>query len=417
MKRISYTIISLCFLFLACPAMAQRSEIHYQRIATLQVVAGSDWQAMPIIELGSDSPIHIDFDDMTHDYHRYSYRIIHCDANWQESKGIFETDYMQGFNGNLTIEDVEQSLNTNHLYTHYHLAIPNENVKLTMSGNYQVKIYDDNDEDKEILTACFMVVDPKLDIALSSTSNTDIDINRSHQQVSMNIKYGNLRITNPTEQIKTVVLQNGRWDNAVINPQPNFIRADGLEWSHNKQLIYPAGNEYRKFELLDLDHPNMGIEEIKWDGKENHAFRVTDEPCHSYVYDESGQGAFYIRNSDNEDNNTTCDYAWVHFTLKTQKQKGKVYINGNWTHDQFLPIYQMTYDEKDGCYHSSILLKQGYYSYQYLVVPAEETSSEKPHILFSEGNFYQTKNRYDVLVYSRAPGERADKLIGWKSIK
>lgn len=417
MKEISKIIISLCCFFLACPLKAQRSEIQNQRIATLQVVAGSEWQSMPIIQLDNDIPIHIDFDDMTHDYHRYSYRIIHCDANWQESIGIFETDYMQGMNGNVTIEDMEQSLNTNHLYTHYHLAIPNENVKLTMSGNYKVKIYDDNDESKEMLTACFMVVDPQLDITMSYSSNTDIDINRSHQQISINIKYGNLRITNPTEQIKTVILQNGRWDNAIANPRPSYIRADGMEWSHNKQLIFLAGNEYRKFELLDLDHPSMGIDEIKWDGKEYHAYLVSDEPCQSYVYDESGQGAYYIRNSNNEENNYTCDYALVHFILKTQRQKGDVYINGNWTQDQFLPTYQMAYDEQEGCYHSSVLLKQGYYSYQYLVVPAEGSMTEIPHTLSSEGNFYQTKNRYDVLVYLRATGERTDKLIGWKSIK
>ena len=66
----------------ALPSRAQRHEIYCQRIATLQVVAGTDWQALPITLLNGQ-PIHIDFDDMTHDYHRYTYRIEHCDADWK----------------------------------------------------------------------------------------------------------------------------------------------------------------------------------------------------------------------------------------------------------------------------------------------------------------------------------------------
>ncbi len=91
----------------------------------------------------------IDFDDMTHDYHRYSYKIEHCDANWNVSSSLFESDYMRGFNGNQIIEDVEQSINTNHPYTHYHLAIPNADCQLTMSGNYRLTVYDDNAETRK----------------------------------------------------------------------------------------------------------------------------------------------------------------------------------------------------------------------------------------------------------------------------
>ena len=155
----------------ALPSRAQRHEIYCQRIATLQVVAGTDWQALPITLLNGQ-PIHIDFDDMTHDYHRYTYRIEHCDADWKVSQGLFESDYLKGWNHEQAIDNIEQSLNTNHLYTHYHLTIPNENCHITMSGNYKLTIYDanaetNNQEDeandkdgRKILTACFMVVEP-----------------------------------------------------------------------------------------------------------------------------------------------------------------------------------------------------------------------------------------------------------------
>lgn len=391
--------------------MAQRNEIHNPRIATLQVVAGTDWLSMPITWLGGN-PINIDFDDLTHDYHRYAYRIVHCDANWQPSDGLSDTDYLQGINGEYLIDDVEQSINTNQIYTHYHLAIPNEHYRLKLSGNYQLIVYDDN-SGEEMLTACFMVAEQKMSVAIGYDSNTDIDVNKTHQQVSMNVGFGSVRVTNPSQQLKTVVLQNGRWDNAVIDAKPDYVSAEGLQWRHNRQLIFDAGNVYRKFELLDLDHPTMGIDELRWDGTQYHAYPLVAEPRPSYVHDESPQGAYYVRNSDNIDNTFTCDYAQIHFTLKSPRQRGEVYINGDWTSDRLAPPYQMQYDDSTQCYHATLPLKQGYYSYQYLMVGTDGTA--RP--VSSEGNFYQTQNRYDALVYYRGPGDRCDRLVGWKNVR
>lgn len=411
MKKILLTyLIHICA---AMPSQAQRHEIFSQRIASLQVVTGDNWQSLPITQIGG-TPIHIDFDDMTHDYHRYTYKIEHCDANWKISEELFETDYLKGFNGDQAIDDIEPSINTNHLYTHYHLTIPNEHCQITQSGNYKLTVYDESDESQgNILAAYFMVVDPKIEVSIGYSSNTDIDVNRSHQQVTMSINYANLKVSNAHEQIKTVVLQNGRWDNAVWNAKPDYINDYILQWRHNRQLIFDAGNEYRKFEILDLDHPTMRIDEIKWDGSEYQVHIMPDLPRSSYVYDESAKGAFYIRNSDNIDNSFTCEYAPVHFRLQTNKQHGEVYLNGNWTYDSFLPKYRMEYNDADHSYHSTVLLKQGYYSYQYLLVMAD--GNIKP--IESEGNFYQTSNRYDILVYYRGTGDRTDKLVGWNSCK
>ena len=65
---------------LSMETVAQRSEILSPRIASLQVVAGDNWQSMPVVELNGQS-ILIAFDDLTHEYHRYTYKIEHCDAD------------------------------------------------------------------------------------------------------------------------------------------------------------------------------------------------------------------------------------------------------------------------------------------------------------------------------------------------
>ena len=398
--------------FCTLTAGAQRNEIKSERIATLQVVAGDDWLSPPVITLGSEDAITISFDDMTHEYHRYAYRIEHCEADWTTSAELFTSDYCEGFNDGNTIEEVKNSINTNILYTHYRLKIPNERCNIKMSGNYRVTIYDDNTSE-EVATACFMVVDQRVGLQLGATTNTDIDTNGSHQQIEMKINYAGLKVNNPRLEIKTVVMQNGRWDNAVINAEPQYIMADGLQWTHNKQLIFNGGNEYRKFETLDVSHATMGLESVKWDGKDYHAYVWTDEPRNSYVYDEDADGAFYVRNSDNIENDYISEYVYVHFALKTPPTDNDIYINGVWTNDQFLPKYRMIYNPQNGLYENVLLLKQGYYSYNYLV--KNEDGCFSP--LQSEGNFCYTENKYQCLVYYKAAGDRTDTLVGYQQIR
>lgn len=394
-------------------AFAQRNEIHSDRIATLQVVAGDDWLSPPVAFLNGN-PIHISFDDLTHEYHRYTYKLEHCEADWSVSEGLFESDYIQGFTEGNLIEDSEESLNTNMLYTHYRLTIPNKNCRLKISGNYRLTVYDDNNEEEPMLTACFMIVEPRMGVSMNVTTNTDIDVNNSHQQVNMAVSYGGVHVSDPSRQLHTVVMQNGRWDNAIVNARPQYTMSDGLRWEHCRDLIFDAGNEYHKFEVLDTDHPTLGIERIRWDGERFHAFVYVDEPRPNYLYDEDANGAFYIRNSDNNENDRLTDYVMVHFQLNCPSPvEGDVYLNGVWTNDRFLPEYLMEYDEATKSYQAAILLKMGYYSYQYLMVDSEGYTKLMP----TEGNFFQTENKYQALVYYREPGGRTDLLVGYQQVK
>ena len=410
MKRIK----QICLFLLLIQTMvmsAQRNEVYNNRIASLQVIAGNRWTALPIVQLGGSEPICIDFDDLTHEYHRYTYKIEHCEADWTVSEDLFVSDYLQGFGEGNTIDDAQESINTNVLYTHYSLRIPNERCRIKMSGNYKLTVMDENDDNEPMFTACFMVLDPSMGVHLSVSTNTDIDINNAHQQVSATLSYGNTTVTVPREQIMTVVMQNRRWDTAKINIQPQYVMADGLRWNHCRDWIFPAGNEYRKFEVLDVDRPSMGIDHLEWDGEYYHAYPFLSEPRKNYVYDEDADGAFLIRNSDNVEIHTASDYVMVHYTLLCPSPvKGDVYINNAWTHDRFLPEYRMTYNEETRCYEAVLMQKLGYYSYQYLWMTPDGTI----HTMPTEGDFYQTENSYQMLVYYRGQGERTDRLVGYQ---
>ena len=398
-----FTLLLLCS---TTTITAQRNEVISPDIATLQVRnVNQPLSMLPIIQLNSNEQIQISFDRFGHEYHRYTYKITHCEADWSPSTQLFSTDYLDGFRDNLLINQVQESVNTNVIYTHYTFSLPNDQCRITMSGNYKVEVYDE--EDNKLLTAYFMVVEPSMKVELTYTSNTDIDVNQSHQQVGMMLKFGNLMVTNPATQVKTVILQNARWDDARVNIQPQLISYDGLQWQHCRQFIFDAGNNYRKFECLSVDHPTMGIERINWDGHNYQAYLWPDLPRRNYVFDESGQGIFIIRNSDNNGNNYLSDYVYVNFTLQTDTSDDAIYISGGLTNHRLSPQYKMKYDETQHLYTLSLLLKQGYYSYEYVKIKPDGTTQ----ILPSEGNLYQTKNHYQALVYFKGVNDRTDRLV------
>lgn len=409
-KHLLAIIIALSALA-ANNSFAQYNEIKSENIASLQIVAGNNWLSMPIATLNGEA-INISFDDLTHEYHRYAYRLQHCEADWSVSEGIFESDYCEGFADGSTIDDIEESLNTNTLYTHYRLSIPNENCRIKMSGNYRLTVYDENEGDT-IFTACFMVVEPLVKTSMAVTTNTDIDTNKAHQQVAAEINYSALGITNPNTELYTVVMQNGRWSTARVNAAPQYQTGSGLRWEHNRDYIFNGGNEFHKFEILDVTHPTLGIENVSWDGKNYHAQIWTDRPRPSYVYDEDTNGSFYIRNSDNIENDRISEYVTVHFRLQAPQQNGRVFVNGVWTNDRFIPRYEMTYNEQTKLYEAYIPLKQGYYSYQYLTMCDDGTL----HPVSTEGNFYQTENSYQMLIYYKGIGQRTYRLVGYNKIR
>lgn len=410
MKSLFLSIISLLF---CVNIFAQNHQILDSDIHTLQVVAGDRWTEMPVIRLGgnrTNDVLNISFDDMTHDYRRFSYKLQHCEADWSPSEALFESDYMEGFYDGLTIDDLQESINTQMLYTHYKFRFPNDKCQLKMSGNYVLTVYDDN-ADEPVLKVCFMVVEEKVQLSLSVTPNTDIDNRKSHQQVNMVMRYNGISPINPQQQIRTVVLQNQQWATAKWNATWQYSTTQGLEWSHCKQLIFDAGNEYHKYEILSVDNTTMGIDRIHWDGENYHVMPWAVTPSYSYVYDQDANGAFYIRNSDNYENDFSTEYVYVHYFFRSEKPlDGDVFIDGRFTYGQYSPDYNMMqYNPENQCYEAVLLQKQGYYNYTFMQQLPDGTIRHLPQ----DGNFYETENSYQVLVYFKGQTDRADRLVGY----
>lgn len=402
--------IALLMMF-SCTSFAQQHEIRSENIASLQVVSGTDWMGDAIIRLDSNDRLNISFDELSHQYRRYVYSLTHCDPNWYPTDGLFTSDYVSGYHEDITIDNYQESINTNQLYTHYTLRIPNSSCKPKISGNYRLDIIDDETKDT-VITTRFMVTENIATIGKNILTDTDVDVRNRHQQISLRVDYpASLKASNPREQFRILVMQNHRSDNQVWCPPAPILRQGTMEWTHTKDLIFPAGNEYHKFEVLDVHRNSLGVDRIDWDGEWYNVHLYHDYPRRAYVYDEDADGAFYLRNSDNIENDIASEYVKVNFYLDTPRLKGDVYVDGKWTYNELSEKYLMQYDEEKKWYHAEIPLKYGYYSYQYLNIQSDNVKSLSP-TRDTEGDFYQTENRYLIMVYYRGNGDRYWRLVG-----
>lgn len=405
----SYSYI-LLFLFFSLLVNAQRNEVYSTQIKSLRIGMQDNWLAPAIIDLNSENKLEISFDELSHDYHRYTYIISHCTADWKLS-AIPEIDYLDGFNNN-PIEQYETSLNTTVLYTHYSLTIPNDVVKFKISGNYILTVYDDNNNSKPIFKVCFSVIDKKVSISATVTSNTDIDTNKSHQQVSFKVNYGEYDIRNPQSEIKAYVYQNQRVDNKVTDIKPSYINASELTYEHNRDLIFDATNEYRRFETTNVHYATLGVQSIQFHRPFYHVTLYPGEfRTKNYIYDQDQNGHYLVRYDNASNNDIEADYFFVHFSLPNNAPLpgGDLYLQGQFTNNSFNEDTRMKYNPLTNAYESVQFLKQGAYNYQYLLLPNEQG---KGTTSLTEGNFYQTENEYLILIYHHPFGARYDQLIG-----
>lgn len=401
-------LISALFLHAEDPGRNTFTDIFDPNFTTLQWKVNAQEFMPPLIYLNSDDVIEVSFDELSDSRRYLRYELLHCNALWQPDN-LIPAEYLDGFN-EAAIDDYAFSQATLTNYVNYRLSIPNADIRPLISGNYLLRVYDENDPDTTLLQLRFCIVEPTMKVNASVTSRTDIDYNESHQQLTIAIDPDRTTVNNPYTDIIVSVEQNGRTDNSILLSGPTSIEGNIMRFDHDRRLIFPAGNEYRRFETVATSYPGMGVESISFADPFYHMTLHTDLPRldRNYSYDQTQFGSFKVREYNSDDSDTEAEYVLVHFTLDMPWQDSyDIFIDGDMVCRRFDPRSRMVFNRATNRYEATLLLKQGAYNYQYLAVPAGSTKGLSAPI---EGDKYQTANQYLVKVYNRRPGERYDRL-------
>jgi len=413
----TYIIYIMACLFLPVGVQAQevyRTKVYRDDIKSPEVKVEGELISTPFIELNGKDRIEITFDALHHATGRYAYSVIHCDADWTQSD-LIPIEYMKGFQREV-IQDYATAIGTTTHYTNYKLSLPNEETQLTVSGNYAIRIFEEDTPGKAVITACFSIVEPLVEIEAGVSGNTDIDFNREHQQVEFTIIPKNIDIRYPQTDLKVFVNQNNNLNDVRANLQPTMIGNDRLQYRNNRDLIFEAGNEYRRIEFLTHRYKDLGIEEIGFYNPYYHLtlYKEKKRDNKTYLYDQDQNGRFFIRCIGCDAPDTEGDYYVIHFSLASEPMRnGKMYLYGDFFNNITDNKSLMEYNPETGAFEKPVLLKTGVYNYQYVFVEDGET---KPSFKQTEGNFFETENEYTITVYYRPIGARYDRLIGHKTI-
>jgi len=393
--------------------------VYHKNIQAVEFSRAGFELADPVIALNSEERFRVGFDDLNRNFVQYYYQVVHCSANWEKS-AIWTNEYLEG-NEEEQVSTYEPSFNTRTTYTHYEFYFPNDRFVLKKSGNYILRVYSRDQQGNEInaFTRRFMVVDPKVTVNASIGRAGTSEDYETKQEVDFTINTEGYRIDAPYQDIKVVILQNWRWDNALTNLKPYMVRNSLLDYSYdNGTNLFDGGNEFRRFDLKSIKFISEKVREITYNDtlflvrlweSEKRTFR-------EYTFEDDINGKFLLKTDDEPSVSNYGEYAMVKFYLPYEAPiiEGNLYVAGGFNGWQYTPANKMEYNYRKKAYEASILFKQGYYNYLYILLPNNSKAGDATWV---EGNHSITRNTYTILVYHRSRGELYDELIATGSFE
>lgn len=364
-----------------------------------------------ITSISQSRPITLEFDRLNAGPQRLIAKLIHCNADWSPSN-LSEGQYLNEFN-EFFITDVQASVNTRVPFVHYRFRVP----RVKLSGNYLLQVQEEGG--RYLLTQRIMVYQNMAVVAAKLGVPTGQGGRFSRQPVEFNVFYPDYPLVNPGMEVKAVLRQNHRWDTAKRIPRPTFVREDlkRLEYVFFEPQDHFLGlSEFRPFDTRSIRFKGIGVDEINLEATPIEVFLQSDRSREGLAYsqDPDINGKFIIQNKEYGSGNVNGDYTWVNFELKTSEAtNGIVYITGSLTNWETSDKSLMKYDRERGVYRGRMLLKQGYYNYYYTLKPSNSPTLDASYF---EGSHFATDNIYDIMIYYRPPGTRADLLIGYEEV-
>ncbi len=397
----------LFFVFTLATAQVEKEIVPPYHIKTISFVQNNQ-NVVPIFQLGD--AFQLQFDDLFGNDASYFYEIIHCDYNWNPSD-LQKREYLQGFD-NQRIQESASSFNCLQIYTHYRLNFPNNNTQLKISGNYILKILN---EDKEVVfSRKFIVYEDLVTVPMQvKRARTVTNLDAKHN-LEFTIKSNVITFQNPLKNVKTVLIQNGKFHTAISNITPQYTMGNDLVYKYDAPTQFWAGNEFLYFDNKEIRVASNNISRIDSQKDIYSTYLFTNEArANSNYYNwPDVNGNFVVRRLFAENSEIEADYSWIYFSLSAplfRSSDGAIYVTGMFNNYALTPENKMEYNTEKGIYEKAILIKQGFTNFEYSAVKPNGTIDLENAI---DGNFYQTENEYTVLVYYRENTDRYDHVIG-----
>ena len=412
MKSLKVVFVFLLF-FSSNYLFAQAPDsIYVTNIKTVRMYNSGNQLSIPMINLNGSGQVELQFDDMDADVKYYYYTYQLCNSDWTPTN-LGQFDYIKGFTQS-RITNYRFSSIALTRYTHYQISLPDRNMYPSRSGNYIVKVFLNDDTSQLVFTKRLLVVDNKASIMAKITQPFSPDLAQTDQKLQFTIDTKGLDGLNAAQQIKVVILQNNRWDNAMTDLKPTYIRGTSLEYNSDNTAVFPAGKEWRWLDIRDFHLQSDRVLTANYNKYSTDIFLRPDASlaAQKYVYYRDLNGMSSIEAIRGLNPFWEGDYATVYFSFVPPNgvayTNKDIYLFGQLTDYCFTDSVKMTFNPDKGKYETHLFMKQGYYDYTYVAVDKKDPSIH----MELDGDYFEAENLYTILVYYKSFTGRTDELIG-----
>jgi len=391
--------------------------VFMDNIRAVKLTQFGDQLTYPILMINGSNKLELHFDDMDADVKYYYYTLELRNADWSPVQMSY-FDYVKGY--------TQQRINTYRVssamlsrYTHYQATLPDRNLMPVKSGNYVLKVFLDGDTSRLAFTRRILVLDNKFPVAAQVQQPFGQQYFRTHHRLLVQVSTRGFELRYPQQQVRLFVLQNFRWDNALTNVQPTFLKQDLLEFVNENEMLFPAMKEWRWANLRSFRL--LGDRISRQQNTDSNYVLIAREEApragSSYFYFRDANGMYNFETTERINPLWESDFARVKFSFAPPggvPYRGKeLYLFGEMTGYGKNRDAKLEFNEEKRTYETELILKQGYYDYCFaLKIPGSERFETDQ----TEGNAWETENRYMVLVYYRELGGRYDQLLGFTMI-
>lgn len=410
-------LLTSAFAYGSDSTLRYENYIYEGDIRSVKLYQSSSGFNFPIIMLNGSETLTLDFDQLSSEQDYYNYTLIHCNANWQPS-GLAKTQCLNGM-GYENISNPTFSSSTLMQYTHYTTTVPGDNTTPRVSGNYLLLVYRNFQEKDIVLSRRIMILDTKGAVDLKVQQSRQVELRSTHQEVNFNfiLNAASYNIPNPYSDLKTVILRNGEWINAITDLKPQYVTGNTYNYQYQTGNQFEGMNEYRFFDIRSFRLSTAGVKQRMNVANQKHIILYPDQTrrFERYTTWVDYNGRYLLDTKDVPVPGGVAvegDYCFVHFTAKTDEELAgkKVYIYGELSDWRIQTEFELFYNADAKTYETVIPLKQAYYNYVYAVV--DDATGEFDTKYF-EGSHYETENNYMVLVYHKNQTQGFDELIGY----
>ena len=376
-----------------------------EAVRTIQLYQGENEQSLPVVGLGGDGALTLEFDLMAEQGRPLSVYFQHADRQWR--RDLSASQVLESFQDDRLL-DYQPSRGTEVPYVHYEYRFPNDDIRFRLSGNYILRVTERGRRDSVLFEQPFFVAEGRGGLRLGAES-----LNIPGQRAPS--LQPTARFTPPSEirgdpfGHAVCFIRNGRLTQARCKDRPLLARQPELEFQLERERAYaPTTADYE----LDLSELRASTQIASVDRTQS-PFRVVLDADYARFSEGVGSPASLsqpvVRGalSDQFDPALSAEYVETTFAFVPSGERpygSPLVVAGSFSGMDPRQGTRLEWNSTQGQYEGSVLLKQGKYQYFYSTNdPAltNQIQSTQPRIT----------GTYTAFVYYQDPRRNTDRLL------